>query len=48
MQVLGRMPLEGDRITVDGVRIEVERLGGHVPATLLVTPREAPKGGSDG
>jgi len=48
MQVLGRMPLEGDRITVDGVRIEVERLGGHVPATLLVTPRGAPKDGSRG
>jgi CBS domain containing-hemolysin-like protein len=48
MQVLGRMPLEGDHITIGDVRIEVERLRGRIPGTLLVTPRrrsgEAPRG----
>ena len=48
MQVLGRMPLEGDQITIGDVRIEVERLRGRIPGTLLVTPRrrseEAPRG----
>ena len=48
MQVLGRMPVAGDRIIVDGIRIEVERLRGHVPDMLLVTPRpptpEEPRG----
>ncbi len=47
MQVLGRMALEGDRIAIGDVRIEVERLKGRIPATLLVTLRpreEAPRG----
>jgi CBS domain containing-hemolysin-like protein len=39
MEVLGRMPVPGDRILVDGVTIEVEQLRGRVPGTLLVRPR---------
>ena len=39
MQTLGRMPVEGDRLTIDGILIEVERLQGRVPGTLLITPR---------
>jgi CBS domain containing-hemolysin-like protein len=39
MQMLGRLPAEGDRIRLDGIEIEVERLHGRVPATLLATPR---------
>lgn len=39
MQLLGRMPVEGDHVTIDGVRIEVERLRGHVPGTVLITLR---------
>jgi CBS domain containing-hemolysin-like protein len=48
MQVLGRMPVEGDQLTIDGIRIEVGRLRGRVPGTLLITPRhessEDPRG----
>jgi CBS domain containing-hemolysin-like protein len=48
MEVLGRLPAEGEHLTIDGIRIEVERLHGRVPGTLLITPRppstEAPRG----
>jgi putative hemolysin len=37
MQQLGRMPAEGDHVIIGGHRIEVERLRGRVPGTLLVT-----------
>jgi CBS domain containing-hemolysin-like protein len=39
MQVLGRLPAEGEHTTIDGIRIEVERMRGRVPGTLLITPR---------
>lgn len=39
MQVLGHLPAEGEHVTIDGIRMEVERLRGRVPGTLLVTPR---------
>jgi CBS domain containing-hemolysin-like protein len=42
MEALGRMPVPGDQVTLDGVRVEVERLKGRVPGTLLVTPRPGP------
>jgi CBS domain containing-hemolysin-like protein len=38
MQMLGRMPVEGDQVIIDGIRIEVERLRGRVPGTVLITP----------
>jgi putative hemolysin len=48
MAVLGRLPAEGEHVTVDGIRIEVERLHGRVPGTLIITPppesMEAPRG----
>ena len=48
MEVLGRLPVEGEHVTIDGIRIEVERLHGRVPGTLLITPRpestEVPRG----
>lgn len=48
MQVLGRLPVEGERLTIDGTDIEVERLQGRVPGTLLIMPRgekmEHPRG----
>ena len=48
MAVLGRLPAAGEHLTIDGIRIEVERLHGRVPGTLLITPRpestEAPRG----
>jgi len=48
MEVLGRLPAEGEHVTIDGIRIEVERLHGRVPGTLIITPgpesTEAPRG----
>jgi Mg2+/Co2+ transporter CorC len=48
MQVLGRLPVEGERLTIDGIQVEVERLQGRVPGTLLIMPRgekmEHPRG----
>ena len=48
IEILGRLAEEGDQVTVDGIRIEVERLRGRVPGTLLVTsgraPMEEPRG----
>ena len=38
MERLGRLPREGDRLTVDGVEIEVERLRGRAVESLLITP----------
>jgi CBS domain containing-hemolysin-like protein len=38
IRALKRLPRQGERVTVDGVDIEVERLEGRVPATLIVTP----------
>jgi CBS domain containing-hemolysin-like protein len=49
MEALGRMPVPGDRLSVGGVLIEVERLHGRVPGTLLVTPPpEPPPEATDG
>ena len=39
MERLGRLPMTGDVIDVDGVRIEVEKMHGRVVESLLVTPR---------
>jgi CBS domain containing-hemolysin-like protein len=38
IDLLGRLPVEGDEVTIDDVRIEVERLRGRIPATLVITP----------
>ncbi len=48
MAILGRMPQPGDHVTIDGIRIEVERLHGRVPGTLLVTPRPVGEANTDG
>ncbi|MBX3132615.1 MAG: HlyC/CorC family transporter [Gemmatimonadaceae bacterium] len=39
MERLGRIPLVGDVLDVDGVRVEVERLRGRAVESLLITPR---------
>lgn len=39
MERLGRLPVAGDVIDVDGVRVEVEKMRGRVVESLLVTPR---------
>ncbi len=41
MERLGRLPVAGDVLDVDGVRIEVEKLRGRAVESLLVTPRPA-------
>jgi CBS domain containing-hemolysin-like protein len=39
MERLGRLPVVGDTLTVDGVKIEVEALRGRAVESLLVTPK---------
>ncbi len=41
MERLGRLPVAGDVLEVDGVRIEVESLRGRAVEWLLITPRRA-------
>jgi putative hemolysin len=38
IRAVQRLPLQGEQIEVDGVLIEIERIEGRVPASLLVTP----------
>jgi CBS domain containing-hemolysin-like protein len=42
MERLGRLPVAGDKLEVDGVHVEVEKMRGRVVESLLVTP--APQG----
>ncbi|HUF90078.1 MAG TPA: hemolysin family protein [Gemmatimonadota bacterium] len=39
MEALGRAPAPGDRLEIDGVEVEVERVHGHAPESVIVTPR---------
>lgn len=45
MERLGRLPVAGDVLVVDGVRVEVEKMRGRAVESLLVTPRR--KDGGD-
>ena len=41
LQVLGvvsGLPAQGERVIVDGIDVEVERIEGRVPAAIIVTP----------
>ncbi|EKP95285.1 hemolysin family protein [Thermaerobacter subterraneus] len=38
LQVLNRMPKQGDRLTVDGVDVEIEQVRNHAIWSVLVTP----------
>jgi CBS domain containing-hemolysin-like protein len=38
IRALKRLPRQGERVSVGGVEIEIERLEGRVPAVLIVTP----------
>lgn len=38
MEALGRAPAPGDRLAIDGVEVEVERVHRHAPESVLVTP----------
>lgn len=37
-ELLGRIPTLGDRATIDGATIEIERMDGHAVVSVLVTP----------
>jgi putative hemolysin len=41
MNVLGRIPEPGERVTIDGVEVEVERVAGHAVTSLLARPLPA-------
>ena len=43
IRAVKRLPQQGERLTVGGVEIEIERLEGRVPATLIVTPTAEPE-----
>jgi len=43
IRALKRLPRQGERLNVSGVEIEIERLEGRVPATLIVTPIVEPE-----
>ena len=38
LKAAGRLPLPGDRLDVQGLQVEIERVEDRVPATVLVTP----------
>ena len=38
IRALKRLPRQGERVNVDGVDVEIERLEGRVPAVLILTP----------
>jgi CBS domain containing-hemolysin-like protein len=48
IRALKRLPQQGERVNVGGVDIEVERLEGRVPATLIVTPVVKTQADNDG
>jgi CBS domain containing-hemolysin-like protein len=41
IRAVERLPKQGERLDVGGVEIEIERIEGRVPATLVVTPPAA-------
>jgi len=43
IQAVKRLPQQGERLNVGGVEIEIERLEGRVPASLIVTPIAEPE-----
>lgn len=43
IRAVKRLPQQGERLNVGGVEIEIERLEGRVPATLIVTPLAEPE-----
>jgi CBS domain containing-hemolysin-like protein len=43
IRAVKRLPQQGERLNVGGVEVEIERLEGRVPATLIVTPIAQPE-----
>lgn len=43
IRAVKRLPQQGERLNIGGVEIEIERLEGRVPATLIVTPIAKPE-----
>lgn len=48
MHVLERLPAAGERLTIDGVEIEVERVSANMVVSLMVRPARAPEVSSNG
>lgn len=44
IRALKRLPRQGERVTVNGVDTEIERVEGRVPASLIVTPGPGEEG----
>ena len=38
MNILGRLPAAGERVTIDGVEVEIERITNHAISSILVSP----------
>ncbi len=36
---LGRMPVEGERLTIDGTELQIEQMDGPAIRSLLITPK---------
>jgi CBS domain containing-hemolysin-like protein len=45
IRAVKRLPREGERLNIGGVDVEIERLEGRVPATIIVTPIAKPEAG---
>lgn len=48
IETIGRIPAAGERMTVDGVLVEVERVEHHTIEAVIVTPLPARAGARDG
>ena len=50
MEELGHVPVAGEAVEIDGVRVEVEQVSGHAVASVVATPRAERRGdrASDG
>jgi CBS domain containing-hemolysin-like protein len=48
MEAFGRLPAVGERIVIDGVTLEVERMSGHAIVSVLATPVRTEEAPTDG
>ncbi|HZG44255.1 MAG TPA: transporter associated domain-containing protein, partial [Longimicrobium sp.] len=48
MEELGHVPEPGERLVIDGVRVEVEAISGHAVQAILALPSGGRLGGDGG